>query len=623
MGLAQKNRLGPPHRRMCRFCRRIANIDHLQTESTHRQGQKTLRFRRKTADFEFDFDASYSKFLWEPKNPPGADGSFTRRSIGGKKDAFGDCVIFHFISNRLIPEKGCPVDSTSLIALAVVMALVELLAGVGIGWWLRGSGEPAPPQSAQDVERARSSLARLHELASRVAADVGEHSTRVQEISNELSNHSSENGDLENVVIGSVSEIIKANSRLQEQLKSAEDKLQEQAHQIEVHAADALTDALTGAANRRAFDSDVTRRLAEFQRRGTPFCLLMLDVDHFKKFNDTHGHLAGDEVLRGVARVLRETCRGMDSVARFGGEEFAVIMPSTNYREATANVLRICSQIAESEFEFEGKALNVTVSGGLAEISAQDDEANLVKRADEGLYAAKKNGRNCAFVHDGEKTSLLVAKSLEASPAPANSASAAAGKSAAETSADGSVDPFRTDVQTGLPNRTAFCEEVRRRAAESNRYDSKLSLMLVKVNTLQKFADRPTDPTAELVLRTVSQFLTAGMREMDMVARYQSDAFAVLLPGTPMSQSLVVAERLRAAVARCPLRGKDFELQISVSTGLAEVVRNDDSASLMKRAEAAVQASVASGKDGTYFDAGKGIELYLPKQSGSATAVTG
>ena len=116
--------------------------------------------------------------------------------------------------------------------------------------------------------------------------------------------------------------------------------------------------------------------------------------------------------------------------------------------------------------------------------------------------------------------------------------------------------------------------------------------MLVKVNTLEKFADRMNDPTAELVLRTVSQFLTAGMREMDMVARYQADTFAVLLPGTPLSQTISVAERLRAAVARCPLRGKDFELQISVSTGLAEVVRNDDSASLMKRAEAAVQASV-------------------------------
>ena len=254
---------------------------------------------------------------------------------------------------------------------------------------------------------------------SRVAADVGEHSTRVQEISNELTNHSPENGELESVVLGSVAQIIEANSRLQEQLKSAEVKLQEQAHQIEVHAADALTDALTGGANRRAFDSELTRRLSEFQRRGTPFCLLMLDVDHFKKFNDAHGHLAGDEVLRGVARVLRETCRGMDIVARYGGEEFAVIMPSTTIREAQAGVLRICARIAASQFEFEGKTLKVTVSGGLAEVSVKDDEAGMIKRADEALYAAKKGGRNCGYLHDGQTTSLITAKAASRRPSRA------------------------------------------------------------------------------------------------------------------------------------------------------------------------------------------------------------
>ena len=504
------------------------------------------------------------------------------------------------------------------------MAVVELMAGVGIGWWLRGTGDAGQrPESDQEVERARNALARLHELASRVAADVGEHSTRVQEISNELTNHSPENGELESVVLGSVAQIIQANGRLQEQLKTAEGKLQEQAHQIEVHAADALTDALTGGGNRRAFDTELSRRLSEFRRRGTPFCLVMVDVDHFKKFNDVHGHLAGDEVLRGVARVLRETCREMDIVARYGGEEFAVIMPSTTIREAQAGALRVCSRIAASQFEFEGKTLKVTVSGGLTEVAVNEDEAAMIKRADEALYAAKKGGRNCGYLHDGQTTAPITAKPPAAPqvlPEAKSEPKPATTQQIVEPVADSPADPFRTDSQTGLPNRTAFCEEVRRRAAESNRYDSKLSLMLVKVNTLEKFAGKLNDPTAELVLRTVSQFLTAGMREMDMVARYKDDTFAVLLPGTPLTQTISVAERLRAAVARCPLRGKDFELQITVSTGLAEVVRNDDSASLMKRAEAAVQASVRSGKNGTYFDAGKGIEAYVPKEAAAQQA---
>ena len=117
------------------------------------------------------------------------------------------------------------------------------------------------PQRIRPIRRKKSSgrrnaVARLHELTERVAADVGEHSSRVQEISEELTQNTS-GGELDSVVLGSVARIIEVNSQLQEQLKSAEVKLQEQAHQIEVHAADALTDALTGKANRRAFDAEL------------------------------------------------------------------------------------------------------------------------------------------------------------------------------------------------------------------------------------------------------------------------------------------------------------------------------------------------------------------------------
>src|SRR5262249_40634069 len=109
----------------------------------------------------------------------------------------------------------------------------------------------------------------------------------------------------------------------------------------------------------------------------------------------------------------------------------------------------------------------------------------------------------------------------------------------------------------------------------------------------------------------ISQFLTAGMREMDLVARYSEDAFAVLLPGTPMSQAIGVAERLRVAVARCPLRGKEFELRITISAGLADVQREDDSAALLRRGEAALNTSVQAGGDSTHFHNGASIEAYL------------
>src|SRR6185295_20304286 len=96
------------------------------------------------------------------------------------------------------------------------------------------------------------------------------------------------------------------------------------------HAADARTDALTRLANRRAFDDELERRFNEWKRLRVPYTLLMADVDHFKKFNDTHGHQAGDEVLKGVAKTLKDTMREMDFVARYGGEEFAAVLPVTN-----------------------------------------------------------------------------------------------------------------------------------------------------------------------------------------------------------------------------------------------------------------------------------------------------
>ena len=117
------------------------------------------------------------------------------------------------------------------------------------------------------------------------------------------------------------------------------------------------------------------------------------------------------------------------------------------------------------------------------------------------------------------------------------------------------------------------------------------------------------------MLKTVSQFLTAGMSEMDLVARFGADVFAVLLPGTPLNQAVGVAERLRLAVARCPLRGKDFELRITVSAGLAGVERSDDSAALLKRAEAAMQSSIHSGCDSTHFHDGKTLEPFVLKET--------
>jgi len=163
---------------------------------------------------------------------------------------------------------------------------------------------------------------------------------------------------------------------------------------IRAFKTEARTDALTGLANRRAFDSGLQRHLAEAAERGRPMSLMMLDVDHFKSINDKYGHRAGDFVLCSLGSVISETVRETDIAARYGGEEFAVILPSTNQTESQAVMQRLLTNVAEHVFAFEDMRLQATVSVGLTQAREDDDASAVVQRADAALYAAKSAGRN-------------------------------------------------------------------------------------------------------------------------------------------------------------------------------------------------------------------------------------
>jgi diguanylate cyclase (GGDEF)-like protein/PAS domain S-box-containing protein len=155
-------------------------------------------------------------------------------------------------------------------------------------------------------------------------------------------------------------------------------------------------DHLTGLANRRTFFEAAEIELARWRRQPRAVSLLLLDADHFKAINDQHGHPAGDAVLRDLAATLNANFREVDVVARVGGEEFAVLLPSTAIDDALTVANRLLAAIAARRVEFDGACLSYTVSGGVA---AMDDSVTgldaLMKRADEALYAAKKAGRHC------------------------------------------------------------------------------------------------------------------------------------------------------------------------------------------------------------------------------------
>jgi two-component system cell cycle response regulator len=177
------------------------------------------------------------------------------------------------------------------------------------------------------------------------------------------------------------------------ELKKRNAELQGMLHHVEALA---ITDPLTGLFNRRRFDDVLKREFAITKRYTTPLTCLMVDVDHFKRINDLYGHDAGDRVLCGVASRLSQRLREVDTAARFGGEEFAILLPQTPKQGAMIVAERIAAVVRREHFEFVDGSASVTVSVGVAEsrdVSGNAPES-LVKAADSALYLAKSRGRD-------------------------------------------------------------------------------------------------------------------------------------------------------------------------------------------------------------------------------------
>lgn len=154
-------------------------------------------------------------------------------------------------------------------------------------------------------------------------------------------------------------------------------------------------DGLTQVHNKRHFQESLEREFARSKRYGNPFSLVLFDIDHFKKINDTYGHLAGDEVLRKLGPLLKKRVRTNDIVARVGGEEFAVILPEAGQAGGLALAEKLRSLVESEEFIYNGILVPVTVSLGVASYEAHTENAEaVVSLADEKLYEAKRGGRN-------------------------------------------------------------------------------------------------------------------------------------------------------------------------------------------------------------------------------------
>ncbi len=185
--------------------------------------------------------------------------------------------------------------------------------------------------------------------------------------------------------------VIRMQVQEQGKLKAMTESLSARSETLE-HAA--LTDPLTGMQNRRYFDDALKEYLEEFKRIEKPIGLMVLDLDHFKMVNDTHGHDVGDEVLRRIAACLQEFTRYHDIVARLGGEEFAVVAPNMSVDQLIKFAERIRKAVSGLVIEAGNISLKVTISVGLAVWDTRESPEEFYKRADKLLYQAKRQGRN-------------------------------------------------------------------------------------------------------------------------------------------------------------------------------------------------------------------------------------
>ncbi|TWT89525.1 diguanylate cyclase [Neorhodopirellula pilleata] len=207
-------------------------------------------------------------------------------------------------------------------------------------------------------------------------------------------------------MLSMITQIMSTNEELQSRLDAAEKQLAEQTSQIESYLTEARTDGLTGLFNRRAFDKKLDEMFAEYRGGGGSFTLILVDIDHFKSINDTHGHPVGDVVLQRIASQLSNYLSDAEIVARFGGEEFAILTRSP-LRNAAKQLNQLRIRIADEPIQAGNVAAVVTMSVGLSEPRDELVIGPIVRRTDAALYCAKNRGRNRVYFDDGSGPQLF------------------------------------------------------------------------------------------------------------------------------------------------------------------------------------------------------------------------
>lgn len=248
------------------------------------------------------------------------------------------------------------------------------------------------------------------QVSEQMGEDVADHSafcSAISELSADLADQPAAGpvSSLVQRILAETQVIVEKSTAMAERLGEASAEINELRSNLEQVRQEAITDALTGIANRKHFDACLRAAASHATETGEQLSLIICDIDHFKRFNDSFGHRIGDEVLKVAARVIKDNVKGQDIPARYGGEEFCVILPNTELTDAAKVADQIRTRLSSRALTNKKSGANygtITLSLGVAKLRLGEPLDRLIQRADEALYRAKRNGRNRVELEDSE-----------------------------------------------------------------------------------------------------------------------------------------------------------------------------------------------------------------------------
>ena len=355
----------------------------------------------------------------------------------------------------------------------------------------------------------------------------------------------------------------------------------------------AIRDELTGVHNRRYLMSLIDKEKERSDRNGRAFCLCLLDIDFFKRVNDTWGHSAGDAVLRAVARTVQAQVRGSDCFGRYGGEEFLLMLPETPADDAVVLTERVREAIEKLRCVEAGSEIALTVSIGVAEYRVGEAVGLAVARADEALYLAKSSGRNRVVCHgqaDGPGAPGAFALRGSAPGCPdGRDLGASVGRM---------LDSVHCDQLTGLLNRRLLRDRLAHAMDRADRNRRLVALLLLNINGFKEVNDALGYEAGDALLVQAAAIVRRCLRDCDTVARWSGDEFVALLEDLGgEGDARQVAEKILDRFS-LPLTVAERECFITLSVGVALYPAEDcDLDALLKRADIAMRGARAWGEN--------------------------